>query len=79
MMTAGRIAPMCSAAGYDKERMRRLATFLAMDARAGVTVQGELEQGGDGEHLPASPSLPASPATHTAGRMNEPRAKDDDV
>jgi hypothetical protein len=63
----------------DRERMRRLATFLALDAAAGVTVDGELSQHHEPHTMPASPALPASVNEIEAGAIDEPRARDDDV
>ncbi len=57
----------------DRERMRRLASFLAQDAAAGVTIEGT-----------ARPTLPASPDPD-AGEgarsqpLNEPHARGDDI
>lgn len=53
----------------DRERMRRLATFLAMDAREGVTIEG---QAGD-----TSPALPAGDDGDGSRAMDEPRARDE--
>ena len=54
----------------DRERMRRLASFLAQDAAAGVTIEGQA--------TPASPALPASPSEHESPAIDEPRARHDD-
>ena len=53
----------------DRERMRRLASFLAQDAAAGVTIEGQT--------LPASPALPDPSEPDAASPENEPRARDD--
>jgi hypothetical protein len=63
----------------DKERMRRLATFLAMDERAGITVEGELGTSEEPVTLPASPTLPDRPGADDPGAIDEPRTRDDDV
>ncbi len=64
----------------DKERMRRLATFLAMDERAGVTVEGEL---GTSDEEPADLALPACPAsvdeTHQRPIDDRARRGDDEI
>lgn len=62
----------------DRERMRRLATFLAIDARAGVTVEGEAEQADASATLPDLPD-PTSLAGHEPERIDEPRANDDEI
>ena len=64
----------------DRERMRRLATFLAQDAAAGVTLEGQaspvLTEQASGASPPALPDL-AEPAP--AEPMDEPRARDDEI
>lgn len=62
----------------DRERMRRLATFLAEDSAAGALIDGTASEV-VGAGLPASPSPQTLPAAHEPGRMEEPRARDDDV
>ncbi len=57
----------------DRERMRRLASFLAQDAAAGVTIDGQAHA------LPASPALPASVEDGEATAHDEPRVRGDDV
>lgn len=62
----------------DRERMRRLATFLAMDARAGVTVDSEaIEQQAAGIPVQTSSTLPADERQPEPARMDEPRVSDD--
>jgi hypothetical protein len=62
----------------DRERMRRLATFLAMDARLGVTVEGETEQANALSPLPDRPAL-TLPDAQPDQRLEEPRANDDEI
>lgn len=63
----------------DRERLRRLATFLEEDKRAGVLIEGTASRGdGDGPG-PDSPRLPASFDEHGPGAIDEPRARRDDV
>lgn len=62
----------------DRERMRRLATFLAMDARLGVTVEGEAQQASALSPLPDRPAL-TLPDAQPDQRLEEPRANDDEI
>ena len=62
----------------DRERMRRLATFLALDARDGVTIEGQaIEQAEQPAPLPASPHPARGDEQTAAPRNDEPRARDD--
>ena len=61
----------------DRERMRRLATFLALDARAGALIEGSA-QAEPASPLPADPDLEGTAASPGA-RLNEPRARDDEL
>ena len=64
----------------DRERMRRLASFLAQDAAAGVLIEGEAGAAGTSRSAAAlSTALPASQAEHEPERIDEPRVMDDDV
>lgn len=67
----------------DRERMRRLATFLAEDMRAGVLIEGSADEGEDLQAEPASPSSmqarPSLEAAHNSADMDEPRARDDEI
>jgi hypothetical protein len=57
----------------DRERMRRLASFMLEDQRAGVTVDGQASA------LPDSPALPDRSAQNEPRPIDEPRVRDDDV
>lgn len=67
----------------DRERMRRLATFMAEDAHAGALIDGTAEQVEEGQAGTASPAiLPAVPAPmdeDQPGGIDEPRANDDEI
>jgi hypothetical protein len=58
----------------DRERMRRLASFMLEDAAAGVTVEGQATS------LPAVPAVPDLPGIDDDAQqgIDEPRAREDD-
>ena len=63
----------------DRERMRRLATFLAEDAHAGALIEGTA---GEGQTAAPAPTLPASclPEADTESRpIDEPHARPDEI
>jgi len=62
----------------DRERMRRLATFLALDARGGTLIEGHASAADPASASPASPDLEGTAASPGA-RLNEPRARDDEL
>ena len=77
----------------DRERMRRLATFLAEDAALGHTIEGRALASPAGSEEPgadaASPAgttdhhaqqpAPTSSDAHTPGALDEPRTRDDEI
>lgn len=67
----------------DRERMRRLATFMLEDKAAGTLIEGSAEPAAEHQPGSASPSLQASPPDlideDGPQRIDEPRASDDDV
>lgn len=67
----------------DRERMRRLALFLAEDSAAGVLIDGRATEADGGDDGPASPKPatadPPRLPTDDRERIDESRARDDDV
>jgi len=63
----------------DRERMRRLATFMLEDARAGVLIDGTASPASETHEDSALPPLPALPDDDEPRGIDEPRAKDDDL
>jgi hypothetical protein len=62
----------------DRERMRRLATFLALDARAGTLIEGQASAVDPASASPASPDLEGTAASPGA-RPDEPSARSDEL
>lgn len=60
----------------DRERMRRLASYLAEDERAGVTID---QQATALPELPASPALPAAMDQDELAGIDEPREGRDEL
>lgn len=67
----------------DRERMRRLATFMLEDRDSGALIEGTASDTADSEHavtLPTSqPGSPASMAAGAPGAIDEPRASSDEI
>ena len=64
----------------DRERMRRLASFMAQDAAAGLVVDGEAVEVDGLQPSPALPDpLPALSDDDGQRAIDEPRARDDDL